>query len=101
MKKSRWILGMVLLLVLAALFLWARTRIHFDFHVFAAQVALADWRKIALGTAVIYLAMIFRSVRWTILMRHNKKVPLFSLLGTQVIGFTAVALIGRFAGTVS
>ena len=33
-------------------------------------------------------------------MRHNKKVPLFSLLGTQVIGFTAVALIGRFADPV-
>lgn len=100
MKKSRWILGMVLLLVFAALFLWARTRIHFDFHVFAAQVGLADWRKIAFGTALIYLAMVFRSVRWTVLMRHNKKVSLFSLLGTQVIGFTAVALIGRFADPV-
>lgn len=100
MKKSRWILGLVLLLVLAALFLWARTRFHFDFHVFAAQMSLADWRKIAIGTACIYLAFVFRSVRWTILMRHNKKVPLFSLLGTQIIGFTAVALIGRFADPV-
>jgi glycosyltransferase 2 family protein len=99
-KKSRWILGLVLLPVLVALFLWARTRFHFDFHVFAAQVALSDWRKIAFGTAVIYLAMVLRAVRWTILMRHNKKVPLFSLLGTQVIGFTAVALIGRFADPV-
>jgi hypothetical protein len=99
-KKSRWILGLVLLLVLAALFLWARTRFHFDFHVFAAQMSLADWRKIAIGTACIYLAFVFRSVRWTMLMRHNKKVPLFSLLGTQIIGFTAVALIGRFADPV-
>jgi hypothetical protein len=99
-KKSRWILGLVLLLVLAALFLWARTRFHFDFHVFAAQMSLADWRKIAIGTACIYLAFVFRSMRWTILMRHNKKVPLFSLLGTQIIGFTAVALIGRFADPV-
>lgn len=100
MKKSRWILGLVLLLALAALFLWARSRIHFDFHVFAAQVALADWRKIAIGTACIYLAYVFRSARWAMLMRHNKKVPLFSLLGTQFIGFTAVALIGRFADPV-
>jgi glycosyltransferase 2 family protein len=99
-KKSRWILGLVLLLLLAALFLWARTRFHFDFHVFAAQVALADWRKIAFGTALIYLAFVFRAARWTMLMRHNKKVPLFSLLGTQIIGFTAVALIGRFADPV-
>lgn len=100
MKKSRWILGLILLLVLAALFLWARTRIHFDFHVFTAQVALADWRDIAFGTALIYLAYVFRSARWTMLMRHNKQVPLFSLLGTQVMGFTAVALIGRFADPV-
>lgn len=100
MKKSRLILGLVLLLVLAVLLLWARSRIHFDFHAFAAQVALADWRKIAIGTACIYLAFIFRSARWTMLMRHNKKVPLFSLLGPQIIGFTAVALIGRFADPV-
>ncbi len=99
-KKNRWILGLVLLLALAALFLWARSRIHFDFHIFAAQVALADWRKIAFGTACIYLAFVFRAARWTLLMRHNKKVPLFSLLGTQIIGFTAVALIGRFADPV-
>jgi hypothetical protein len=33
-------------------------------------------------------------------MKHNKKVPLFSLLGTQVIGFTAIALIGRVADLV-
>jgi hypothetical protein len=99
-KKSQWILGLVLLLALTALFLWARSRVHFDFHVFAAQVALADWRKIAFGTACIYLAFVFRAARWTMLMRHNKKVPLFSLLGTQFMGFTAVALIGRFADPV-
>ena len=100
MKKSRWILGLVLLLALAALFLWARTRIHFDFHLFAAQVALADWRKIALAAACIYIAYVFRAMRWALLMRHNKKVPLFSLLGTQLMGFTAVALIGRVADPV-
>ena len=33
-------------------------------------------------------------------MRHTKKLPLLSLLGTQVIGFTAVALIGRVADLV-
>ncbi len=100
MKKSQWILGLVLLLALAVLALWARTRTHFDFHVFAAQVALADWRKIAIGVACIYLAFVFRAARWAMLMRHNKMVPLFSLLGAQIIGFTAVALIGRFADPV-
>jgi hypothetical protein len=46
------------------------------------------------------LGYIFRSVRWALLVRHNKKVSPLSLLGTQVIGFTAVALIGRVADPV-
>lgn len=100
MKKSQWIVGLVALAALGVVALWARHRIHFDFHVFAAQVAVADWRKIAIAVACIYVAFVFRGVRWVKLMRHNKAVPLFSLVGVQTIGFTAVALIGRFADPV-
>jgi uncharacterized membrane protein YbhN (UPF0104 family) len=99
-KKSQWILGGIVLVALAVLVLWARTRIHFDFHQFGAQVAGADWRRIAIAAICIYVAFAFRAVRWALLMRHNKKVPLFSLLGTQLIGFTAIALIGRVADPV-
>jgi uncharacterized protein (TIRG00374 family) len=63
-------------------------------------LALADWRKIGIAFACIYVCYVFRSVRWAMLLRHNKKVGLLSLLGTQVIGFTAVALIGRIADPV-
>lgn len=100
MKKSQWILGLLVFVALAVLFVWGRARIHFSFHVFGSQVVLADWYKIGIAIACIYSAYVFRSVRWSLLMRHNKKVPPFSLLGTQVIGFTAVALIGRFADPV-
>jgi len=100
LKKSQWILGLLVFAALAALFVWGRARIHFDFRVFGSQVALADWLKIGFSIACIYVAYVFRAVRWSLLMRHNKKVPLFSLLGTQVIGFTAVALIGRVADPV-
>lgn len=100
LKKRQWILGLVVLACLAALFLWGRHRIHFDFAVFRAQIALADWRRIALGAGCIYAAFGFRSVRWALLLRHNKRVPPFALLGTQVMGFTAVALIGRVADPV-
>ena len=100
MKKRQWILGLVVAAGLAALVLWARTRIHFDFRLFGAQVALADWRRIAVAVACIYVAFAVRAARWSMLMRHNKRVPPFSLVGTQVIGFTAVALIGRVADPV-
>jgi hypothetical protein len=92
--------GLVGLAALAALVVWGRDRIHFDFGVFGAQLAQADWRKIAIALGCIYVCYVIRSVRWALLLRHNKKVGLFSLLGTQVIGFTAVALIGRIADPV-
>ena len=98
--KKQWIAGLVGLAALAALVVWGRDRIHFDFGVFRSQLAQADWRKIAIALGCIYVCYAIRSVRWALLLRHNKKVPLLSLLGTQVIGFTAVALIGRIADPV-
>jgi hypothetical protein len=100
LKKNQLILGLVVLAVLVALVVWGRDRIHFDFGVFRAQLAMADWTRIAIGAGCIYTGYLFRAVRWALLLRHNKKVPLFSLLGTQVIGFTAIALIGRVADPV-
>jgi len=97
LKKKQLILALVVLLALAALLYWGRDRIHFDFAVFRSQLARADWRKIALGIGCIYLAYVVRAVRWAQLLKHHKKLPALSLLGTQVIGFTAVALIGRVA----
>jgi hypothetical protein len=100
LKKRELILGSVVFLALVALVVWGRDKIHFDFGVFASQLKLADWRKIGIAFGCIYICYAFRAARWALLLRHIKKVPLFSLLGTQVIGFTAVALIGRIADPV-
>jgi hypothetical protein len=100
LKKKQWILMLVVLAVLAGFAFWGRDRIHFDFGLFRRQVALADWRLIALAIACIYTGYVFRAVRWALLVRHNQKVSPFTLLGPQVMGFTAVALIGRVADLV-
>jgi uncharacterized protein (TIRG00374 family) len=100
LKKNQLILGLVVLAALVALGVWGRHRIHFDFADFRSQIAMADWRKIAIAVVCIYAGYAIRSVRWAMLLRHIKKVPGFSLLGTQVMGFTAVALIGRVADPV-
>jgi uncharacterized protein (TIRG00374 family) len=100
LKKRELILGLVVFLALVALVVWGHDRIHFDFGVFFSQLKLADWRKIGIAFGCIYICYAFRAVRWALLIRHIKKVPLFSLLGTQVIGFTGVALIGRIADPV-
>lgn len=100
MKNKRWILWLVaaIAVIVAAVFL--RGKIHFDWEIFFRQLKLADWPDIGIGVGCIYLGYVLRSMRWALLLRHNKKVPLFSLIGTQVIGFTAVALIGRVADLV-
>lgn len=100
MKKKQWVVGCIVLVALVALGVWGRGRIHFDFGVFRSQLAQANWSKIAIALGCIYLGYVFRSVRWALLVRPSKKVGPFSLLGTQVIGFTAVALLGRVADPV-
>jgi hypothetical protein len=100
LKKSHLIVGLVVLVLVVVLVVWGRGRMHFDFDVFGSQLALADWHRIGIAVGCIYLGYVFRSVRWALLVRHNKKVPPLALLGTQVIGFTAVALIGRVADPV-
>jgi hypothetical protein len=100
LKKNQWILVLVVLAALAALVYWGRDRIHFDFRAFWTQLALADWRKIAFALGCIYFCYLIRSYRWARLLRHIKKVGPLSLLGTQVIGFTGVALLGRIADPV-
>jgi hypothetical protein len=100
LKKKQLILSGIVAIVLIALIFWVRQRIPFDFGVFRAQLLQADWSKIGWALACIYAGYAIRSIRWALLLRHNRKVGLFSLLGTQVIGFTSVALIGRVADLV-
>ena len=101
MKSNRnRILAVIVLLAVVALIWFGRHRIHFDWHVFGQQLRTADWRRMALALAAIYAGYVIRSVRWVWLLRHKQKMAPLSLLGTQVIGFTAVALIGRVADLV-
>jgi hypothetical protein len=100
LKKNQWILAFVVLAALAALILWGRHRIHFDFGAFWSQFGSADWGRIFIALGCIYAGYVIRSVRWALFLRHQQRVPIFSLTGTQVIGFTGVALIGRVADLV-
>ncbi len=93
-------MALVVLLVLVALVWFGRHRIHFDWRVFGQQLRMADWRRIGFALGAIYAGYLVRSVRWVWLLRHKKKLRPLALLGTQVIGFTAVALIGRVADLV-
>lgn len=100
MKKKQLILGVIAILALAGFAVWGRNKIHFDFGVFRTQVAHADWRLIGMGIGCIYLGLVLRAARWAYLIRYQKKVSPLPLVSCQVLGFTAVALIGRVADPV-
>ena len=100
MKKNQLILSLVVVVALVALAAYEQHQHPFDWHMFLEQFKKADWRRVGIAAGCIYLAYFFRAARWAQLLKPNKKVALFSLLGTQVMGFTAIALIGRIADLV-
>jgi len=99
MKKQQLISGVVLA-GLVALGFYAQYRYPINWHEVQTQFKSARWRDFATGLACIYLVYGFRSARWAMLLKHHKSIPPLSLLGTQVIGFTALALVGRAADPV-
>jgi uncharacterized protein (TIRG00374 family) len=100
LKKNRTALWIGLVVILAVALYLLRGRIHFDWHTFLTQLERADWKLFGLGVLLIYLAYFVRAMRWALFLKPTKQVSPVTLLGTQVIGFTAVALFGRLADLV-
>jgi uncharacterized protein (TIRG00374 family) len=99
-KARRLLLYIVVVLALVALVFAFRGRVHFQWSVFAEQIRSVSWQHILLAVVAIYLNYVVRGIRWAFFLRPTKKVPVFSLVGSQVIGFTAVAIFGRLADLV-
>jgi len=100
LNKRQLILGLVVLVLLVGLGVYGQHRYPINWREVLSQLERARLRDFAIGTGCIFVAFAFRSVRWAGLLKHNKHVPPFSLIGTQVMGFTAIALIGRVADPV-
>lgn len=101
MKKSRNRIVLLAVVVAVAALVWfGRGRIHFNWHVFVEQLQLADWKRIAVATALIWLGLGVRAIRWALFMKPTRRVRSTTVLGSQVIGFTCVALFGRLADLV-
>ncbi len=97
MNKRSGLVWTVLILAVAVVVFVYRDRIHFDWGMFWQQLKLVDWRHIAAGIVLIYVTYFLRAMRWSVFLSPTKKVAATSLLGSQFIGFTAVALFGRLA----
>ena len=97
MNNRKAILWTAAILLLAALVAISRHRIHFDWTMFWQQLRHVSLGHIAAGIGLIYATYWMRSLRWAVFLSPTKKVSATSLLGSQFIGFTAVALFGRLA----
>jgi glycosyltransferase 2 family protein len=89
-----WSVGVVALVVLVFVF---RSKVNFDWGVFWQQLRLVSVGHIIAGIVLIYVTYFLRALRWSVFLSPTKKVSANSLLGSQFIGFTAVALFGRLA----
>jgi glycosyltransferase 2 family protein len=89
-----WAVGVVALVVVVFFF---RDKVHFDWAMFLQQLRFVSVGHIVAGIVLIYATYWLRAVRWAVFLSPTKKVSAASLLGSQFIGFTAVALFGRLA----
>jgi glycosyltransferase 2 family protein len=89
-----WAVGAVALVVLVWLF---KTGVSFDWATFWHQLRYVSMGHIVAGIVLIYVTYYLRALRWAVFVSPTKKVAATSLLGSQFIGFTAVALFGRLA----
>ncbi|NYF79460.1 lysylphosphatidylglycerol synthase transmembrane domain-containing protein [Granulicella arctica] len=96
MKKRNGIILVVVVVLAVAVYL-NRGRIHFDWGTFGQQIRHISLGHFAAGIALIYGTYWLRSLRWAVFLSPTKKVHAGRLLGSQFIGFTAVALFGRLA----
>jgi hypothetical protein len=100
MKNRKGLLVGALLAVIAVVVFANRGRIHFDWAMFWLQLRHISWAHIGIGIGLIYSTFFLRSMRWSVFLSATKKVSPFTLLGSQFIGFTAVALFGRLADVI-
>ncbi|HEY6412656.1 MAG TPA: lysylphosphatidylglycerol synthase transmembrane domain-containing protein [Edaphobacter sp.] len=97
MTKRNAVLWLVVVAALVAIVVVFRNRVQFDWAMFLQQLRFVSVVHVVAGILLIYLAFVVRAARWSVFLAPTKKVPVGSLVGSQYIGFAAVALFGRLA----
>jgi len=94
-SRTIWIFaGAIALAFLVWLF---RRHITFDWAILGSQLRSVSISRIALGVAILYAGYWLRALRWAVLVSPVRPARAADLFPAQLIGFTAVVLIGRLA----
>ncbi|MGH9512260.1 MAG: lysylphosphatidylglycerol synthase transmembrane domain-containing protein [Terriglobales bacterium] len=95
-RKNIALYAAVLAILLALMFLQFRTWRNFDWATFWSQTGHVNKLKILFGIALIYVAYIFRALRWRIFLRPVRwTTTTAELINPTIVGFTGLALLGR------
>ena len=97
MTKRNAVLWLVGIAVLASVVVLFRSKVQFDWAMFWQQLRYVSVGHVVAGIALIYVTYWLRAVRWSVFLSPTRTVSAGSLLGSQFIGFSAVALFGRLA----
>lgn len=96
MNKKKVLISALVLVALAALiYLQVRTWRKFDWEKFWVVTKGISIPYLLTGTALIYIDYILRALRWKILLRPVCQTRTSRLVAPTMIGFTALALLGR------
>jgi hypothetical protein len=93
--KKKILITVVLLALAALIYLQFKTWRKFDWQSFREQTEDVNIGLIALGVAIIHFDYYLRALRWKILLRPVCDAKATRLLAPTMIGFTALALLGR------
>jgi glycosyltransferase 2 family protein len=84
--------------VLLVLIVWlARSRASFDWRSLGHQLRSVSPVLILIAFACTYFGYVLRAWRWAVLLKPLHKTTTLQMVPSQFIGFTIVALFGRFA----
>ena len=102
MKRA---LPWLILVAVLALVAWKLHTSHFDYAGFLRSVRTANPFLLALAVLLIYSNNILRALRWSIFLKPayaaagddsaRRPTPWYSLIGSQFVGFTGLAIFGR------
>jgi glycosyltransferase 2 family protein len=97
MSKNRVILyGLVFAVLSALVYLQIREWRTFDWQRFLDNTRDISWRHVMNGIVLIYVAYILRAVRWKVFLRPVRQdTTITSLVSPTLVGFTALAVLGR------
>ncbi len=100
----RKLLGTLAGILISVLFL-AIALYQVNFNAITSALAHADYRLVAFSAVFTFLSYVFRTARWALFLKPQKKIPLVRLFPVLVIGFALNNLLpgrpGEFARAIS